>query len=568
MKDNHGNDFHALIFKPGKNPFRFFSNALVNQGYAETSEIDSEISDSTLTKSITAIKNSNEYWLIYIDQFEQLFTITESDEKRVSFIKNLVHLYKYLERQSQEKLQVKPIKIVLTMRADFIEKFELFPELGRITQSNIRLITRMHKDELYHAIEQPAAKNGVIFEEGLVEIIQKDVRGEAAYLPLLQYTLDLLWRSDNIDSKNTDRTLHIQTYLDLGGVRGALQKRVDYLFDSFTPDEQLAVKTIFINLVNVVETREGDNLEKVVSERTERSRFTDPLIITILDKLIDENLLVSDIISNEPTVEIAHESLLTSWDKLGEWVNAKRRVIATKKQIEQGARQWKKLKEEKTELESNDEYCLRGSQLEFVLEQIDQKTFDILGGLGSNEIIFVEASVKWRDRKLREKQKQVRQLLTAFIFAVLAAGFAVFTAGIAVWQWRESVDREATSKSLQLAAVATNSLHTDTTRSLLIAIQANVIRETPQSRTALWNAFKANHERYYLQYTDPLVYGEFDPHNSKRILTGSDQGEAVLWDLDQLDKPKIFKAHTGSIKRASFDPYNANRFLTVSSNDK
>jgi hypothetical protein len=62
-------------------------------------------------------------------------------------------------------------------------------------------------NELQQAIELPAAKHGVIFESDLVEEIVRDVRGQAGSLPLLQYTLDLLWKDENL----SDRTLNIET---------------------------------------------------------------------------------------------------------------------------------------------------------------------------------------------------------------------------------------------------------------------------------------------------------------------------------------------------------------------
>ena len=55
----------------------------------------------------------------------------------------------------------------------------------------------MYPDELRRAIAQPAAKNGVVFEEGLIEQIIEEVERQKGYLPLLQYTLDLLWEKES-----------------------------------------------------------------------------------------------------------------------------------------------------------------------------------------------------------------------------------------------------------------------------------------------------------------------------------------------------------------------------------
>jgi len=569
LRENLGARFSEIIFKPDRDPFlSLFAALSLKIGDQEKAKIALSGKPEALTKFIR-LKKTEEYWLIYIDQFEELFTSSEED-KRDSFIQGLRRLYRFLNRSKSLS-----VKIIMTMRADFLDRFDPFPSLGEITQGNIELITTMYDNDIREAIEQPAAKHGVVFEDGLVKTIIEDIKGQAGYLPLLQYTLDLLWKSDDISDPNTDRTLNRKTYNNLGGVRGALQSHIEYVYTHKlkTPAQQKVAKRIFLELVQWIKKDGGQDIpvsrRRIYSDFSAEERETleifrqERLIVNSSTKLSQESLQNDLDTPHQATVEIAHEILLNAWERLKTWIEEVKDVSIAKSQLQLDLERYTEaLRENKTQ--ANDE-LLRGVRLENILEIRNNGLFDLLDiPLNPKEIEFIELSLEMRDRQLREKQKQVRML---FIFLIVLV-FATFAAGIALWQWRESVDREETSRSLQLSAVATNYLHTDTTRSLLLAIQANVIRETPQSHTALWNAFKANHERYYLKHTDPLVYGEFDPHNSKRLLTGSNEGEAVLWDLDQLDKPKIFKAHTGSIKRASFDPYNANRFLTVSSNDK
>jgi hypothetical protein len=72
-------------------------------------------------------------------------------------------------------------------------------------------LLRCNEDELRLAIEQPAAQHGVVFEEGLVEEIINNVQGQAGYLPLLQYTLNLVWETEVKNHDIGDRTLNINT---------------------------------------------------------------------------------------------------------------------------------------------------------------------------------------------------------------------------------------------------------------------------------------------------------------------------------------------------------------------
>ena len=67
----------------------------------------------------------------------------------------------------------------------------------------------MYPDELRRAIAQPAAKNGVVFEEGLIEQIIEEVEKQKGYLPLLQYTLDLLWEKESgLTQRNPVKTVN------------------------------------------------------------------------------------------------------------------------------------------------------------------------------------------------------------------------------------------------------------------------------------------------------------------------------------------------------------------------
>jgi hypothetical protein len=86
------------------------------------------------------------------------------------------------------------------------------------------------------------------------------VQGQAGSLPLLQYTLNLLWEEEGKEDGLADRTLNTKAYRELGGVRGALQKRADEIYASFsdsseTRSQQAIVRQIFLRLVDIAGLR-------------------------------------------------------------------------------------------------------------------------------------------------------------------------------------------------------------------------------------------------------------------------------------------------------------------------
>jgi hypothetical protein len=245
-----GSSFRYFVLVPDVNPFESLRSSLINGGFSQSETktlLGSE--PEALAALIQRLNRSGDKWLLFIDQFEEIFTQTE-ESLREKFIAALVAIIREPANST---------KVILAMRADFLERLSPFPEFAKLVEKNIDLVTDMHPDELRLAIEQPAAQHGVVFQQGLVEEIIKDVQGQAGPLPLLQYTLNLLWEEEEKEDGLADRTLNTKAYRELGGVRGALQKRADEIYASFSDSsepksersQQAIVRQIFLRLVDI-----------------------------------------------------------------------------------------------------------------------------------------------------------------------------------------------------------------------------------------------------------------------------------------------------------------------------
>jgi len=438
--------FYDFIFTPNQDPFESLYRCLLseekNYNFSKSdAKIALEAKANTLKEVIRTLRNDGERWLIFVDQFEELFTICDDPDKRKNFISGLVEVAKFGDSS---------VKIVLAMRADFLEQLSFYPDLGAIAnQNNIHLVTEMFPDELRQAIEQPAAKHGVVFEEGLVEQIIKELDGQKGYLPLLQYTLNLLWKSEcqtrGADGRFEieDRILNKKSYAALEGVRGALQKRVNEIYSNLNQDEQTTTKQIFLKLVNFVDTDSGS---RAVSRRAYRNEFVGKSVEKLLEKFINkEKLLVSSSeyssteemqasdskrLKQRPTVEIAHEILLSSWDKLKDWLEKAKEAIIFKNSLAREVESWQKVLS-KDESRAKDE-LLKGTRLDQALEFKKEGAFKKLGGLSlsEQEEKFINASVNWQQQQERQKKNRRRNTVVSLAtFSVISLGLASF-AGI------------------------------------------------------------------------------------------------------------------------------------------
>ncbi|MBD2301214.1 WD40 repeat domain-containing protein [Nostoc sp. FACHB-190] len=545
LSQKWGTKLVKLTFTPDIDPFESFYASLLSKYKQSAVQMAREAETDTLTEVVNRLKQPDDYWFILIDQFEELFTTTQP-EKRNKFISSLVQL---------SKINVSNVKIVATMRADFLDRFSPYPALVKATDNHRPIIAEMQQDELRLAIEQPAAHHGVVFETGLVEEIIKDVQGQAGYLPLLQYTLNLLWETEVKTGSINDRTLNLNTYRMLGGVRGALQEHIDKIYGAFSQPEQLATQKIFLKLVDIGGDSESSSDWKPVRRRANRFEFSEELEQSVLRKLIDENLLVSnapqetlhDRLTTAPvsTVEIAHEILLTSWTTLNTWIEENRQAIALFNRLNDDVAHWQTLK--------NDDELWSGSKLAKVVELRQNPALNpALGKFSEKTAEFIDASVKRRDRQRR------RSIIVLLSFSTVVSLFAIFS-GIQYFRaengqniaLKQLSSRFAKDKnrfdSLMMGLDSANLLPSlsflgNTNPQLQKEIKDNL------SEAVYWTR-----ERNRLQGHQSNVQSVSYSPDGQMIATASYDKTIKLWQADGT-LIKTLKGHTEPVRSVSFSP--------------
>lgn len=539
LSQKFGSRLVNLMFTPDTDPFESFYASLLGKYKQAEAQIAREAKADTLTQVVTRLKQPDDYWFIFIDQFEELFTTSQS-EKRDQFITNLAKLSKTKERS---------IKIMVTMRADFLDKLSPYPRLVKATDKHRPLIAEMQPDELRLAIEQPAAHHGVVFETGLVEEIIKDVQGQAGYLPLLQYTLNLLWEIEVETNSINDRTLSISTYRQIGGVRGALQKHIDYIYDSLPEVEKFATQRIFLKLVDIGKDTEFGTEWKPVRRRALKSEFNDELEQSVLAKLINENLLVSDQEpqSQESTVDITHEILLTSWTTLNTWIKQNRQAIALRNRLNDDVALWK--------FQKADDELWNGSKLEQILELRKDATFNqVLGGFNDAANQFIDASVGLRDR---QRRKTIIGLTSFSVVALILAG----AAGLG-WLSTE-FQRQQTITGLTTASEELFDSNKEFDALLASLNAGKQVKQAAfgvnsdmqfQLKVALQQAIYGVKERNRLEKHKARVISVSYSPNGKTLASASADKTIKLWDVATGKEISTLTGHNDVVTVVSFSP--------------
>ncbi|MBD2179179.1 PD40 domain-containing protein [Pseudanabaena sp. FACHB-1998] len=579
-----------FIFTPSQDPFESLYRCLLNEEKDyQFSESDAQIvlnkKADSLQQLIERLKGSNERWLWFIDQFEEIFTNCGDETIRQNFIEAIVKIVKSGNGA---------IRIILGMRADFLEQFSFYPALGTILdKDNIHLVTEMHPDELRQAIEQPAAKHGVVFETGLVEQIIQDVRGQRGYLPLLQYSLNLLWETES-KTQGTDgraqienRTLNISTYNQLEGVRGALQSRVDKLYRNLSVDERSFTKQIFLKLVNIVDTEGGS---RPVSRRANQSEFVGKeLEQKLLSSFVKENLLVSSTEYQNvqgldfkgtagkkqfATVEIAHEVLLSSWDELKRWLEEEKETIILKNYLADETNRWQRIRQEHNQAKARAE-LLKGARLEQLYTLREAKAFEKLGGLSNLENEFIDASFAWS--KQQESQvKRRRQITIGALssFLVIVSGLALIAQKNAYEANKANVNQGFIANSYKMTSLLYDNLQIE---ALLEAVQTESrLQQEPNNSLAssdtkmrvalatqevIYNIKEKNRLTDHSRDVSTVAYSP----DGKYIATGSYDTTVKLWDVNG-KKLHTFAGHKDVVTSVAFA--NDSQYIASASIDR
>ncbi|TRU36548.1 MAG: hypothetical protein EWV50_03890 [Microcystis aeruginosa Ma_MB_F_20061100_S20] len=395
LKDDFGaNKLVNLTFVPDVNPFESFYGCLLANRYKQSqAKLAQAVKEDTLIKVVEGLKNNSDLWFIFIDQFEELFTRTPKTERDI-FIKGLIKLI-----ENNDSL----VKIVMTMRADFLDKLSPYPSLGKIHDQYSKMLTDMDESELRLAIAEPAARNGVIFEKGLINQIIADFYEQAGSLPLLQYTLDLLWEKNHIQ----ERVLNIKTYQEIGGVTGALEKQADKIYSQFNEKQRKAAEEIFLELISL----EG---KEAVSRRADKSSFEqEEMQGEVLYQLIDNRLLVSKGEDGKATVEVAHEALLRSWQVLQNLIREKEEIIVLRSRLYADAKQWDDLQKQDAVKASSELWG--GSKLTRIVNLIKEKSLSNLDVVARK---FINASYDYqKQREKIEAERKRREVKTELSLA-------------------------------------------------------------------------------------------------------------------------------------------------------
>ena len=537
--------FIAEMF-PGRHPLDELEAALQRVAVRSTSRLHDLLASGSrgLLNAVDRLLPTEGELVLVIDQFEEIFTLASDERGRELFLESL--RVATVDPDSR-------IRVIVTLRADFYDRPLAYARFGELLAQRTEAVPPLSPDEVEQAIRLPAEGVGVSPEPALVAQIIADVSHQPGALPLVQYSLTELFEQRH------DGRLTLEAYRESGGIAGALSARADLIFEGADAERRRASKQVFLRLVTLGEGRQ-DTRRRVARSELDSLDVNPRAVDDVLDTFGHYRLLTfdRDPSSREPTVEIAHEALLTAWRRLRDWIEEAREDLRHDRSVARARAEWRASGRDPS-------FLLRGARLEQM--QAWAESTDL--ALGRPELAYLKESVDQRDLERMEREAQteheakierrssnrLRALVVVFAVAALVASTLTV---IAVGQRREAAKQSRIAFARELASAAVANLDVDPERSVLLAMEA-VDQTRSVDGSVLQEAVQSLHDAVGASRTVssiPAVGGSVAWSWSGMFVAERSDSPGLLDVIDESTgrSARAIEAHDGAITDVAMSP--------------
>ncbi len=324
--------WQVCIARPGRRPLEELVQAVVTLLHHDTRNRTDAISTAVVFEracrepgALGALlrshaRTTSRQILIFIDQFEETYTLSDPDQ-REAYLASLLGI---ADDPSS------PLRLVVSIRSDFLDRMGENHVLRDRMSNALMFIQPLGVAGLRDALQRPVAMVGYSYQAPIVEEMISALTNAAGALPLLQFCAAQLWQQR--DRKN--HVLTHQSYLDIGGLEGALAQHAEGLVREIPSNLQKLLRAVLARLVTAEGTR-------AVVDRSELEQLG-PVesVRPLLDRLVNARLLSVDAEGAQARVELIHESLITHWPSLRRWRDESGEDAAFLQELRAMAKQW------------------------------------------------------------------------------------------------------------------------------------------------------------------------------------------------------------------------------------
>jgi WD40 repeat protein/DNA-binding SARP family transcriptional activator len=464
---------------------------------------------------------------LVVDQVEELVTVCRDVRQRTAFLDAVVgHA-------------ASGAAVVAALRADRLGELTEHRNFARLVERGLYLLAPMSEPDLRSAIEGPARRAGLLLEPGLVDLLVQEVSHEPGALPLLSHALAQTWR------RREGRTLTVAGYRTAGGIRGAVSRTAENVYQGLDPEQQQGLRELLLRLV----TSTDDHA--VRSPLPRRVIPGGSLWESLVETLVAARLVTSD----GEVVELAHESLIAAWPRLRSWLDEDVEGQRTLRHLTVASDSWEAMGRPPSEL-------YRGTRLVRALEWREGTSTE----LTPTEQAFLDAGESLADEesrsaevRLREQRRANRRLRLALggVAAVLVV--ALGAGAVALREGRRADAQALVAQVRELSAASRAAAESDPQLAILLALEAARLSaggtEAPERE-----ALEALHTAVTASRIDLVVPGlggpaAWSPDGEVFVTEGpEDSGLVDIRSTESGESVLSFEGHQIDVNDVAFGP--------------
>jgi len=258
-----GEPWQALMVRPSLRPLEMLVDGLLQLGQSTRGAMADLVEREQLLERLhhepgfagaafrAHARRTGRNVLLFIDQFEELYTLVADPAERLAFTTCLASI---------ADDATSPLRVVLSLRSDFLDRVSedrhFMSELGQ----GLFLLSAPQGDDLREALVEPAQMAGYRFESSeTLEDMLAHLQATQGALPLLQFAASKLW-----EGRDTERRLLTDaSYKAIGGIAGALASHADSVLRELPASAQRLARSVLLALVTPDRTRSLASVEEL-----------------------------------------------------------------------------------------------------------------------------------------------------------------------------------------------------------------------------------------------------------------------------------------------------------------
>ena len=423
----------VISFKPGSDPLRNMVDAFIRVFPGKIGAMDNVDllnGEKSLEEWISEHEFRDHNFLLVIDQFEEIFRLHKPADNRDNKAKasRFIDLIVGAVPTSGNK-----IRIIITVRSDFIGECSIYPELIHLINNSPYFIPQMNRDDFREAIMGPLKLSGVTIEGELLDRMLNEVDRESDQLPVFQHALMRTFNYWRLQNKR-NKPLTAGDYEAAGTIRKALSDHADEAFHELSDSQKLICERLFktitekgqenigirrpatIGKIAGIVQCEVDDVIKVASKfRSEGRTFLTPYEPV---KLLPDTI-----------IDISHESMIWLWDRLRLWVDEEVSSVQV----------YRRLVEASALYQAGRAGLLKSPDLEHALDWKEKQKPNLPWAnqyypAYERSMLYLITSVSERKREEENKLKQQkRRLMMPRLLAGFMSAVAIIAIGLLFW---------------------------------------------------------------------------------------------------------------------------------------